>query len=76
MVQVFPSADSMVRLIGAVMAEQDEDWSSRRWIVPESLARLEEPAPAEPETTEESRERGLKVVQTAMELADGGRKAA
>lgn len=75
-VQVFPSADSMVRLIGAVMAEQDEDWSSRRWIVPESLARLEEPAPAEPETTEESRERGLKVVQTAMELADGGRKAA
>ena len=75
-VQVFPSADSMVRLIGAVMAEQDEDWSSRRWIVPESLARLEEPAPAEPETTEESRERGLKVVRTAMELADAGRRAA
>lgn len=76
MVQVFPSADSMVRLVGAVMAEQDEDWSSRRWIVPESLARLEEPAPAEPETTEESRMRGLKVVRTAMELADAGRRAA
>ena len=76
MVQVFPSAESMVRLVGAVMAEQDEDWSSRRWIVPESLARLEEPAPAEPETTEESRMRGLKVVRTAMELADMGSRAA
>ncbi len=76
MVQVFPSAESMIRLVGAVMAEQDEDWSSRRWIVPESLARLEEPAPAEPETTEESRMRGLKVVRTAMELADAGRRAA
>ncbi|MDP9858350.1 transposase-like protein [Olsenella profusa DSM 13989] len=75
-VQVFPSAESMIRLVGAVMAEQDEDWSSRRWIVPESLARLEEPAPAEPETTEESRMRGLKVVRTAMELADAGRRAA
>ena len=75
-VQVFPSAESMVRLVGAVMAEQDEDWSSRRWIVPESLANLEEPTPAEREPTDESRQRGLKVVQTAMELADTGRRAA
>lgn len=29
-VQVFPSPESMLRLVGAVCAEQDEDWSSRR----------------------------------------------
>lgn len=75
-VQVFPSAESMVRLVGAVMAEQDEDWSSRRWIVPASLSGLEEPAPVQPEPTDESRERGLKVVRTAMELADAGRRVA
>ena len=75
-VQVFPSAESMIRLIGAVMAEQDGGWSGRRWIAPESLARLEEPAPAEREPTGESRERGLKVVQAAIELADAGRRVA
>jgi hypothetical protein len=66
----------MVRLIGAVMAGQDEGWSSRRWIVPESLTRLEEPAPAEREAADESRERAIKVVQTAMGLADMGEGAA
>ena len=75
-VQVFPSAESMARLVGAVMAEQDEDWSSRRWIVPASLSGLDEPAPVQPEPTDESRERGLKVVQAAMELADMGSRAA
>ena len=40
MVQVFPSPESMLRLVGAVCAEQDEDWSSRRYISPESMLRL------------------------------------
>lgn len=75
-VQAFPGAGSMVRLVGVVMAEQDEDWSGRRWVVPESLARLEGPAPAGQEASDESRERGLKVVQTAMGLADAGRRVA
>ena len=75
-VQVFPSAESMLRLVGAVCAEQDEDWSSRRYISPESMGRLSEPAAPEPAESEESRRRGLMVVETAMELADGGRRAA
>lgn len=75
-VQVFPSAESMLRLVGAVRAEQDEDWSSRRYISPESMQRLSEPAAPEPAESEESRRRGLMVVETAMELAGGGRRAA
>ena len=75
-VQVFPSAESMLRLVGAVCAEQDEDWSSRRCISPESMGRLSEPAASEPPESEESRGSGLMIVETAMELADGGRSAA
>lgn len=75
-VQVFPSAESMLRLVGAVCAEQDEDWSSRRYISPESMQRLSEPAAPEPAESEESRRRGLMVIETAMELAGGGRRAA
>ena len=77
MVQVFPSAESMLRLAGAVCAEQDEDWSSRRYISPESMLKLNEPAaPEPPPESEELRRRGLMVVETAMELADGRGKAA
>lgn len=75
-VQVFPSAESMLRLVGAACAEQDEDWSSRRYISPESMGRLSEPAAPEPAESEESRRRGLMVVETAMELAGGGRRPA
>lgn len=75
-VQAFPSAESMARLIGAVMAEQDGDWSGRKWIVPESLARPDEAGPKEPEPTQASGDRALEVVQTAMELADAGRRVA
>ena len=73
-VQVFPSVESVLRLVCAVCAEQDEDWSSRRYISPESMRRLWEPA--EPAESEGSRRRGLVVVETAMELAGGGRRAA
>ena len=48
-VQVFPSTKSLIRLIGAVCCEIDEDWSSRCHIAPDSLAVLkEDPKPAEP----------------------------
>lgn len=75
-VQVFPSPESMLRLVGAVCAEQDEDWSSRRYISPESMLRLAEPAGPEPVESEASRRRGLMIVETAMELAGTGRRAA
>lgn len=42
-VQVFPSEASLTRLIGAVLAEIDEDWSTRCYIAPESLLEVFEP---------------------------------
>lgn len=42
-VQVFPSPESTLCPAGAACAEQDEDWSSRRYISPESMLRLAEP---------------------------------
>ena len=43
-VQVFPSAESMMRPVGPVMAESDEDWSGRHAIA--SMSLLEKlPAP-------------------------------
>ena len=75
-VQVFPSPESMLRLVGAVCVEQDEDWSSRRYISPESMERLSEPAAPEPAESEESRRRGLMVAETAMELTGVGRRVA
>lgn len=57
-------------------AEQDEDRSSRRCISPESVLRLAEPAGPEPVESEASRRRGLMIVETAMELAGTGRRAA
>jgi putative transposase len=37
-VQVFPSRKSLIRMLGAVFAEMDEDWSSRRWFTESSIA--------------------------------------
>ena len=45
-VQGFPSEAALVRLVGAVLCEADEDWSSRSYIAPESLAELWEPSRA------------------------------
>lgn len=39
-VQVFPSRKSLVRLLGAVLSEMDEDWSARRWFTEESISEV------------------------------------
>ena len=75
-VQVFPSVESALRLVGAACAERD-----RGLVEPEvHLARVHaealEPAEPEPAESEGSRRRGLMVVETAMELAGSGRRAA
>lgn len=36
-VQVFPSVDALIRLAGAVLSEQDEDWSSKRYFQEPSI---------------------------------------
>jgi putative transposase len=76
-VQVFPSAKSLIRLIGAVCSEIDEDWSSRHYISPKSLAELAEETDSQaPIITEEVMERALRLVTVAIESVQVGRRAA
>ena len=72
----FPSPESTLRPAGAACAERDEGWSSGRYISPEPMLRLPGPAGPEPVESEASRRRGLMTVETAMELAGTGRRAA
>lgn len=37
-VQVFPSKKSLIRMLGAVFAEMDENWASRRWFTEASIS--------------------------------------
>ena len=78
-VQVFPSRKSLIRMLGAVFSEMDEDWASRRWFTEESIAQATAPskptapAPAYEGTAEEHARRIIDVV-----VADNpiGRRAA
>lgn len=66
--QVFPSRRSLVRMLGAVFAEMDEDWASRRWFTEDSIAQATAPskptapAPACEGTAEEHARRIIDVV--------------
>lgn len=79
MVQVFPSRKSLIRMLGAVFSEMDEEWATRRWFTEESIAQAlapakpTAPAPAYEGTAEEHARRIIDVV-----IADNpiGRKAA
>ena len=79
-VQVFPSRKSLIRMMGAVFAEMDEDWAARRWFSDDSIGRAVEgaevnaPAPAYEGTAAEHAARIIELV-----VADNpvpGRKAA
>ena len=79
-VQVFPSRKSLIRMMGAVFAEMDEDWAGRRWFSDDSIGRAVEgtkvnaPAPGYEGTAAEHAARIIELV-----LADNpipGRKAA
>lgn len=53
-VQSFPSEGSLVRLVGAICAETNEEWSTRRYINPETLQELWEKRDAPiPDPTED-----------------------
>ena len=51
-VQVFPSRKSLIRMLGAVLSEMDEDWSTRRWFTEKSISEAyEEPEHRKPAPT-------------------------
>lgn len=72
--RVFPSEEAPARLVGAVMCEQDEEWSGSRYFSEEKISELYEDRPeAEPPTEERSEELRLvaeQAIKASLELAD------
>ena len=79
-VQVFPSRKSLIRMMGAVFSEMDEDWAGRRWFNDDSIGRAVEgaevnaPAPAYEGTAAEHAARIIALVVADNPIS--GRKAA
>lgn len=75
-VQVFPSEKSLVRLVGAVMCDQDEAWSEARYFSAAKMAELydeQKPEPAEPPTAERQEQVlafARQAIEASLELAD------
>ncbi len=66
----------MLRPVDAVCVKRDESWSNSRCISPEFMGRLSGPATPEHTECEESRRRGLMIVETAIGLAGSEKRAA
>lgn len=77
-IQVFPSTESLERVVGAVMCSEDEGWAQRRYLSGERMAELYEAGETrEPPSRERLEELGLvarKAIEASMEVA--GRRAA
>ena len=67
-VQVFPSSRSLVRLVGAVLADQNDGWAAGRFMDAAGMRDLGRDAEA-PEATEETLRRARAIVLDAMRAA-------
>lgn len=74
-VQAFPSERPLLRLVGAVLAEQDGIWAGKRYFSKERIAELSKERkpslPPAPERLVELRETARKAIDASLELADG-----
>jgi putative transposase len=78
-VQVFPSRKSLIRMMGAVFSEMDEEWASRRWFTEASIAKAVEGAGCgapEPSYSGGAPERAERIIALVMADRPGGRRAA
>ncbi len=68
-VQVFPSTKSLIRLVGAICTEIDENWSSHCYIAPTSLAELNEEGrmPAAPKADDGIKAKAAEIIEMALE---------
>lgn len=73
-VQVFPSVESLTRLVGAVMCEQDDGWSESRYFSGKKISELYEEMPKTAPLTKEEEEELMLVseqaIRASLELAD------
>lgn len=73
-VQVFPSVESLTRLVGAVMCEQDDEWSESRYFSEKKISELYEETPKTAPLTKEEEEELMLVseqaIRASLELAD------
>ena len=76
-VQVFPSAKSLERLVGAVMCDQDEEWQASRYFSERKMSELYDERAASQTKTSPTTERASelriiarKAIDASLELAD------
>ncbi len=78
-VQVFPSRKSLIRMMGAVLSEMDEDWAGRRWFTEGSIAKAVEGAgcrPPAPSYAGNAAEHAQRIIELVLADNPIGRKAA
>ena len=78
-VQVFPSTDSLIRLVGAVLSEQDEAWMEKRYFTQSSILKVYEPIKPDAQilTGEDLKTKALTILEIAKDenIAIGKRAA-